>query len=209
MDPIDLEAALKAAFNQCEFAGSPLNEFQKQILLQILERFPLLPGQVATEPAQEANPLDQLTPQERQIFLEYVAACDPNRDAWKINLLDDWLQNRDSGPVQFIRDRYGMQWLNQIQPVHLAAYAETSVRLKVGDRIEVCNSLWEWIPATSSSNREWYSAVVIQVFESADSERACSNCTIRLENGLEYDIYGVYDWNRPHWRWPPALEESS
>lgn len=202
MDRIDLEAALQAAFNQCEFAGSPLNELQKQILLQMLELLPALLGQVPRDLSPSSNPLDDLSSEERQIFLEYVASSNQASNAWKTQLLNDWLQNRSSGIVQFIRDRYGIQWLNQIQPVHLAAYLEQNVSLQVGDRIEVSNSLWEWMPATSAANREWYRCVVIRLFESMDSERWVTNCTIRLENGMEYDIYGLYDWNRPNWRWP-------
>lgn len=150
----------------------------------------------------EVNPLDDLTPEQRQALLEYVDQFEQN-DSWKAQLLDDWLQGRDSGPVQFIRDRYGPQWLEQIQPFNLAAYAELrELKVKLGDRIQVSNSLWEWVPESASGHREWFACTVIRVFEGADTERSYYNCTVRLDNGLEYDIYGMYDWNRSNWRWP-------
>ncbi|HEY9646662.1 MAG TPA: hypothetical protein V6C88_09845, partial [Chroococcidiopsis sp.] len=26
-------------------------------------------------------------------------------------------------------------------------------------------------------------------------------CTVRFDNGMEYEIQGVYEWNRYNWRW--------
>lgn len=200
MNQADIEAALQAAFSQCEVAGNPLTEVQQQILLQVAEA--LMQHLDRTQAVPSLNPLDDLTPEQRQALLEYVAAFEQN-DTWKAQLLNDWLHGRDSGPVQFIRDRYGPQWLEQIQPIHLAAYADpAAVRVKVGDDLEVSNSLWEWVPSSASSHREWFPCRVVRVFEATDTERSFSNCTVRLDNGLEYDINGIYDWNRPNWRWP-------
>lgn len=204
MTKAEIEAALQAAFSLCDSTGFPLSEQQKQILLHIAEVLTedLLAG---LPPVTETvNPLEGLTPDQRQALLLFVARFERNNDAWKTSLLNDWLHGRDSGPVQFIRDRYGLQWLDTIQPSHLAAYDQDSrmLKVKVGDRLEVSSSLWEWVPATDSDNQEWLSCTVIRVFESSDNERAHLNCTVRLANGLEYDINGMYDWNRLNWRWP-------
>lgn len=201
MNQADIEAALQAAFSECEVAGVPLTDVQQQILLQVAKVLSQhLDATQANLPS--LNPLDDLTTDQRQALLEYMAAFEQN-DTWKAQLLNDWLQGRDSGPVQFIRDRYGPQWLEQIQPIHLATYADSSaLRVKIGDYLEVSNSLWEWVPSSASSHQEWFPCKVVRVFEETDTERSFSNCTVRLDNGLEYDINGMYDWNRPNWRWP-------
>lgn len=207
MTKAEIEAALQAAFSQCDATGFPLNENQKQILLDIAEvLIPDLLRSSTKVAAETVNPLDNLTPEQRQALLEFVAECNELNASWKTRLLNDWLLGRDSGPVQFVREQYGPQWLETIQPIHLAAYdQETQVlRVKVGDRLEVSNSLWEWVPEPSSCDREWLRCTVIRVFESSDPERSYVSCTVRLENGLEYDINGMYDWNRHNWRWPKA-----
>jgi len=204
MTNAEIAAALQAAFSQCDATGCPLSEQQKQILLQVAEALAedLLAGSLPE--TETVNPLKDLTPEQRQALLQFIARFDRTNDAWKISLLNDWLHGRDSGPVQFIRDRYGLQWLDTIQPSHLAAYDQDSrlLKVKVGDRLEVSSSLWEWVPAGDANNQEWLACTVIRVFESSDNERLHLNCTVRLANGLEYDINGMYDWNRPNWRWP-------
>lgn len=207
MTKAEIEAALQAAFSHCDFTGCTLTEQQKQILLQVAEVLSQgLSNSLASSAVQADNPLDELTPEQRQALLQFVAQFDQNSNSWKTQLLNDWLQGRNSGSVQFVRDRYGLQWLETIKPKHLAAYApdESALKVKLGDRLEVSNSLWEWVPATDPEGREWLTCTVIRVFETSDNERACLNCTIRLSNGLEYDINGMYDWNRSNWRWPPV-----
>ena len=209
MTPAEIEAALEAAFNRCDAASCPLMDRQKQILLQVVEeltRLPLgLPDTIAAG-SDTANPLDELAPDERQIFLQFVKAQEQQNRPWKIQLLNDWLQERDSGQVQFIRDRYGVQWLNRIKPVHFAKYAEIdgeeALKLKVGDRIEVSNGLWEWVQETGPCSREWFLCTVIRVNQTGDGAGGWTSCIIRFNNGDEYEIQGMYEWNRYSWRWP-------
>lgn len=190
MTPSELEAVLTTAFNQCESAACPLNEEQKGILRRSLQSWMAIPE--STE-----NPLNQLTADERQTLLAFVREQEAEQQPWKITLLNDWLQGRDSGPVQFIRERYGIQWVNQIQPSHLADH-EDVMRLKVGDRIEVTNGLWEWVQDDGPCSREWFPCVVVSLRE---QEGQGTSCTIRFQNGAEYEVQGIYDWNRPNWRW--------
>ncbi|MBE9014163.1 hypothetical protein IQ250_28645, partial [Pseudanabaenaceae cyanobacterium LEGE 13415] len=68
-------------------------------------------------------------------------------------------------------------------------------RLNIGDRIEVSNTLWEWV---QDGEEEWYFCTVISLTEADTSQN--TRCTIRFENGQEYEIQGVYDWNRSNWR---------
>lgn len=200
MDQAEIEAALQAAFRQCEAAGHALNQVQKQVLLQAVETLTDSFNQGEREPG---NPLDELTPDQRQALLQFVAEQEQEDLPWKTKLLNDWLQGRDSGAVQFIRDRYGLQWLDKVKPSHLTVYQHAgALGIKVGDRLEVSNSLWEWIPDAGTASREWYPCTVTGIFQIVDAERSYVNCTVRLENGLEYDINGMYDWNRYNWRWP-------
>lgn len=191
---------LQTGFAACESAGVPLEPEQQEILRQILltwQEQAKVDGSIALT----ANPLDELTPEQRQTFLQYVVQEGRNNNAWKIKLLNDWLHNRDSGPVQFIRKCYGVQWLERIQPFHLAVYTETKfLPVKVGDRLEVCNRLWEWVPEATEGD-EWYPCTVIRVYEATDNNRCYRSCSVRLENGVEYDIPGLYDWNQSNWRW--------
>jgi hypothetical protein len=210
MNPAEIEAVLQVAFIQCEAVLCPLTEQQKQILLQVLTESltrESLSSSANGEPDNEtANPLDELTPEQRQALLQFVKAQEQQDTPWKIRLLNDWLHNRDSGAVQFIRDRYGPQWLNRIKPVHLTQYleAETSLdglKLKVGDRIEVSNGLWEWVQENGPCSREWFPCTVIGLSQGSDRDRLYYNCVIRFENGTEYEIQGIYQWNRYNWRW--------
>lgn len=208
MTPAEFEAALQAAFNRCVAASCPLTQRQKQILLQVVEELMRkqleLPDSIAAG-SDTANPLDELTADQRQIFLQFVKEQEQQNRPWKIKLLNDWLQERYSGPVQFIRDRYGPQWLNRLDPVHFAKYAELegeeALKLKVGDRIEVSNGLWEWVQETGPCSREWFLCTVIRVDQDG-GDNAFTNCIIRFSNGAEYEIQGMYEWNRYNWRWP-------
>lgn len=207
MNPAEIEAIVNAIMNQCAAAACPLTERQQQILQEALG---MAAGKVSNGKRQAAreNPLAQLTPQERQAFLEYVRRQEEEAHSWRIALLNDWLQGRDSGSVQFIRDRYGVQWLEQITPDHIAQYTsarEKAVRLRVGDRIEVTNGLWEWVQETGPCSREWFPCEVVGVGEvesgAESGGKRIVSCIVRFENGAEYEIQGVYDWNRPNWRW--------
>ena len=190
MNPADLEAALKAAFSCCDYNFCPLSEEQKQIMLQVIED---LIEQKALADNRSNNPLDELSSEQRQSFWQYIQVQEQQNLSWKAQLLNDWLQGRDSGSMQFIREVYGFEWLNRIKPGHIAKYAQEVLKLKLGDRIEVSNGLWEWVQETGPCSREWFSCTVIAVDE--------TNCTIRFNNGAEYQIQGAYNWNRYNWRW--------
>lgn len=202
MTPDEISAALQAAFHQCEMAAMPLTPPQQQILWQALG--------ISDQDGQRiiANPLTQLSPTERQALLQFVRYQTQEGLAWKTTLLNDWLQERDSGSVQFIRDRYGIQWLEQVEPVHLAAYEnpeeDDTLRLQAGDRIEITNGLWEWVQENKPCDREWFSCTVISVREpdaSLEGVDRHASCVVRFDNGAEYEIQGIYEWNRPNWRW--------
>lgn len=230
MTQSEIEAALTTAFSQCEAALDPLSDRQKQILLQVVQvamqseqhrtvSHNQNPNAAADDAAQ-SNPLEQLTVEERQIFLTFVESQERQNRPWKITLLNDWLSGKSSGAVQFIRERYGIQWVEQITPLHLAHYidleSDEMLRLKVGDRIEITNGLWEWVQETGPCSREWFPCTVVSIKTALDTSDADpqpvetaaealdngeSSCIIRFEDGTEYEIQGVYDWNRPNWRW--------
>jgi hypothetical protein len=211
MTKAEIEAVLQAAFNQCEAASYPLTEMQKQILLQIVEELmlaQLVSSDSSTSNPDDTNPLDELTPDQRQALLEFIQEQEQENLSWKITLLNDWVNNRDSGTVQFIRDRYGMQWLNRLTPVHLAEYYESTdnetLKLKVGDRIEVSNGLWEWVQDDGPCQREWVPCTVIYVDNPDEGNGTHATCIIRFNNGTEYEIQGIYEWNRYNWRWAAA-----
>jgi hypothetical protein len=226
MNRAEIESALQAAFIRCEREFTPLSEVQKQILLQIvveelsnghpqapelnsgvgMTRYSVDSAATSDQNAQENNPLDELTSQERQALLAFVSEQEQKSHPWKIKLLNDWLLNRNSGSVQFLRDRYGPQWLNRVKPVHLAQYLEQqtneeNLTLKVGDRIEVSNGLWEWVQDDGPCPREWFPCTVIGTSEDADRDCRYHNCVIRFDNGAEFEIQGIYQWNRYNWRW--------
>lgn len=194
----DLESALDAAFQQCEQANAALTPQQQALIRQAL-------GLRDTG----ENPLDQLTAEERQRLLAFVREQEAQQQDWKTALLNDWLQGQGSGAVQFIRDRYGMTWLEQVQPIHLAAYLnladDQAFPLRVGDRIEVSNGLWEWVQENGPCSREWFPCRVIGVqagIPEEDGLRCHASCVVRFESGMEYEIQGIYEWNRPNWRRP-------
>lgn len=223
MTPSELEAALNEAFKQCIVALHPLSDRQKQILLQAvaaampLQRDDNQQGSDRSIVSDPNNPLDQLTAAERQAFLTFVNQQEDQNQPWKMTLLNDWLDGRSSGAVQFIRERYGIQWVEQITPEQVAIYLGSDndrLRLKVGDRIEVTNGLWEWVQETGPCSREWFPCTVIHIQDSPNNDvdpasngivvasgSSEASCIIRFENGTEYEIQGIYDWNRPNWRW--------
>lgn len=197
MNSAEIETALRAAFAECEVAFCSLSDKQKQILLEIVC------DRLINNQALEDNPIDELNPKQRQALLSFIRDREQNNVPWKMALFNDWLNNRDSGTVQFIRDKYGFDWLNRIKPVHLKKYFdrerdEIFLQLQVGDRIEVSNSLWEWTKAEA----EWFSCVVVGIKEVADDESNYTNCSIRFDNGVEFEIQGLYQWNRYNWRFP-------
>lgn len=208
MSPMEIEAALRVAFGECLAAGCPLDPTQQQILLRaLLERLTPTGRSSSDSPDATAaelippNPLDDLTPEQRRTLLRYIEAQNQKNRSWKAQLLDDWLQNQDSGDLQFVRTQYGLTWLEHIQPVHIAAYAEeAAMTLKVGDRIEVSNGLWEWVQDEGPCRREWITCTVVGLRQD-NSGSAHASCTVRFENGLEYEIQGIYEWNRYNWRW--------
>jgi hypothetical protein len=198
----ELEAILAAAFDLCAAAGQPLSQQQREFFWQVLENCPTESSNGANGNGYHSlNPLTELDAAERQALLDFIAHCERHDQDWKHCLLEDWIRGRDSGAVQFIRDRFGPQWLTQIQPMHLSAYLEPT-GVKLGDPLEISNSLWEWVSDNYPELREWYPCQVVRIFQSGDQERIYDTCTVRLENGLEYDIPGMYDWNRIHWRLP-------
>ncbi|MEH2455447.1 hypothetical protein [Nostoc sp.] len=200
MTPDEIEAAMLAAFNDCDAASCPLTDTQKQILLQVVEQI-----QGNTSGASGiANPLDELNPEELEVFLQFVKDEEQFNRTWKVQLLNDWLLENDSGTVQFIRQRYGLQWLNRVESYHFDKYSyfEDALKLRVGDRIEVSNALWEWVQEDGPCKREWFPCMVIQVEEINNGDDSSTNCVVRFFNGAEYEIQGMYEWNRYNWRWP-------
>lgn len=208
MTPDEIEAALQSAFNRCDAASCPLTWQQKQMLLQVVLELLPKPAQASSKGDLDTdltNPLDELTLEQRQSFLEFVKEQEQQNLSWKIQLMNDWLQERDSGAVQFIRDRFGLSWLNRIESFHFAKYAqieaEEALKLKVGSRIEVSNALWEWVQEDGPCSREWFICTVIHLEEASNGEGISTNCIIRFNTGAEYEIQGVYQWNRYNWRW--------
>lgn len=205
MTPADIEAILTEAFSQCTLEGEPLSHRQQQILLSLVgsDVMAAFNRAIAHDEAHASvqNPLDDLTPEQRRAFMAYVQVQGASNMGWKVQLLNDWVEGRDSGSVQFIREEYGLSWLEQIQPTHIYQYLETeSLRLHVGDRIEVSNALWEWV---QKGAQEWFSCLVIALDEeSSPMGRAHTRCTVRFDNGMEAEIQGIYDWNRYNWRLP-------
>lgn len=199
----EIEAVLKVAFMECEAALCPLTEQQKKLLLQVVSES----ARGESSPTKETgNPLDELTAQQRQDLLEFVKEQEKQDYPWKVKLLNDWLHDRNSGTVQFIRELYGPQWLNRVKPIHLAQYfeAETALdvlKIKVGSRIEVSNGLWEWVQENGPCSREWFPCTVVRISQSTDSDNSYYSCVIRFDNGSEYEIQGIYQWNRYNWRW--------
>jgi hypothetical protein len=195
MTPDEIESALQAAFYRCDAASCPLTDQQRQILLQMVEQDREI-SHVHSYDDSDRNPLQELSEEELQIFLGYVKTQEMQNISWKVQLLNDWLHGQDSGEVHFIRQRYGLQWLDRLRSHHFDL-----MRLKVGDIIEVCNALWEWVQDNSPCQREWFPCSVIQVNETNDGEDNFTSCIVRFQNGAEYEINGIYEWNHCNWRW--------
>jgi hypothetical protein len=210
MTPAEIESILQAAFIQCEVVLCPLTDQQKEILLQVVAESLTHESSISSangdRDSETTNPLDELTTQQRQALLEFVKEQEKLDHPWKIKLLNDWLHNRDSGAVQFIRDQYGPQWLNRVKAVHLRQYLEVEIssndlKLKVGDRIEVSNGLWEWVQENGPCSREWFPCTVVRLSHRTDSDGSYHNGVIRFDNGTEYEIQGICEWNRYNWRY--------
>lgn len=216
MTPSEIEAVLQAAYRECAALGEPLNAQQQEILFRTLVNRLVSQPQGIPEPPPSPpelevapNPLDELTPAERQALLQFIQEQQRQNQNWKAQLLNDWLLDRSSGSIQFIRESYGLPWLERVLPEHIAQYADDVLTtLKAGDRIEVSNGLWEWVQDEGPCSREWFPCTVIRVTETTDRLSIptfgydhCTNCTIRFDNGMEYEIQGIYQWNRYNWRW--------
>lgn len=203
MSQFEIDVALQTAFDRCRQLGYPLSEAQQQTLRRVVAQ------QIgAAQGALCGNPLDELTPEEQRQFVDYVRTVqgDTAGPDWKTRLLNDWLSGQDSGAVQFIRDRYGLQWLDQVQPQHLAPHLDSrDSQLQVGDRIEVSNGLWEWVQEQGPCRREW---VACQVVSLSEQEKQGCCAVVRFSSGAEYEIQGLYDWNRYQWRRQRSPEAS-
>ncbi|MGJ3246166.1 MAG: hypothetical protein ACFE0I_08835 [Elainellaceae cyanobacterium] len=220
MTPVDIEVALRTAFNQCESLGYPLNSTQKQTITDAIiglvrdrpDSASVASNNELNMGANTVNPLDELSPDQRRALLQYIQYQNQKDLSWKTQLLNDWLGGRESGSVQFIRDSYGPQWLERVQPYHIEQYSdEASFMLSVGDRIEVSNSLWEWVQEVGPCSQEWIPCQVVSIKQQSDDTKLGSqayscytSCTIRFDSGLEYEIQGIYEWNRYNWRWLPS-----
>lgn len=203
MTQAEIDALLRTAFAQCDEKGCPLDDRQKQILTQVAESFL---DAVAIAPTE--NPLDALTDAHRQALLQFVVAQEEQGIRWRAALLNDWLRGQDSGSVQFIRDQYGPQWLNQVTDAHINQALnrdDTSRHLHVGDRIEVSNRLWEWVQEGTSCDETWFPCTVVNLstlpVDGAIAEPSLTSI-VRFENGMEYEIQGMTEWNAYNWRWP-------
>ncbi|MBE9212465.1 hypothetical protein IQ247_07020 [Plectonema cf. radiosum LEGE 06105] len=200
MTPDEIEVALQEAFNRCDAARCPLTDGQKMILLQVLSKE--INGKSSQNLSDDVNPLLELTSEELQIFSEFVKEQEKQNRSWKVELLNDWLQEKDSGIVQFIRERYGIQWLSKVEKYHFDQLGNAELlKLKVGDRIEVCNGLWEWVQEGTSCEPQWFLCTVINLEEVVENDSSYTTCTIRFNDGVEYQIQGIYQWNNYQWRW--------
>ena len=196
MNPDEIEAALQKAFLRCNTASCPLTEQQKNILVQAVKN-----SHLAT--SDTTNPLDEITAEELELFLQFVKTQEEKNSSWKVQLLNDWLHNRDSKQVQFIRERYGVQWLYRLEPHHFDKFKNENIfKLKVGDRIQVCNALWEWVQENGPCAPEWFSCTVVKLDEISTGEYPQTDCIVRFDNSHEYVIPGIYEWNNYNWRWP-------
>lgn len=197
---IALEQALEAAFRQCGTAGMALNDVQRQILQQVTQTVLL---KALTNPDaidSEENPLEALTADQRETLLSFIEQCDHTTQDWKTVLFNDWLQGQDSGQVQFLRDRYGFDWINRVQRQDIAVYIETDeLELRIGDRLEVSSRLWEWIPEDLGEEPEWLLCTLVHLTQ-PEGPKTTLNGTVQFENGVELEIQGLNDWNKSNWR---------
>ena len=195
MEPSELELILKAAFLECDRKLCPLSDRQKTLVLKtVLDCFSPLDSAAS-------NPLDELNDEQRTQLLTFIQNQAGDASSWKIALLNDWLNERDSGSVQFIREKYGFSWLNRVQPIHLEPYLpEVTPSLTIGDRIEVSSRLWEWAQAEQSGDSEWIGATVVGLKTGCDRDTEFAIAIVRFANGSDYEIPGIYEWNRYNWR---------
>lgn len=210
--PAWIEQALTAAIAACEADGVPFSPMQLATLRRsLVEAQPdatALPASIDGA----ANPLAELTPEQRQALLQALQQHSLDVETWKTQLLNDWLYGSSSGQWQFIRDEYGLPWLQRLTAAHVAAFLDDPDRpLQVGDRIEVSNGLWEWVQDDGPCAREWVSCVVVAVREitndglnTPDSYRQSTTCIVRFAGGREFEIQGIYEWNQYQWRRPDA-----
>jgi hypothetical protein len=208
MAPEEIQYILQMAFDRCDQMGHGLDLNQQTILLQTITAAFTEKWSGASNTTKE-NPLTQLQEEERQALFNFIDQQESQGKSWKLQLLNDWLNGVDSGTVQFIRVKYGLSWLDQVQPIHINAYRDQR-QLTIGDRIEVSNTLWEWVQEAGPCTEEWFACTVIDLIEIEESPtadinpNAQSRCIVRFDNGMEYEIQGIYDWNRYKWRFPKA-----
>lgn len=208
IDKAKLEALLHQAFAECESAFCPLNTQQKQILLSsLINQLTNQLGERDTPnpDAEINNPLNELTSEQLQTLLDFVQEQEQKGIFWKTALLNDWVNQHDSGSVKFIREEYGFWWLNSVQPIHLAECLESQgreneLRLKVGDRIEVANFLWEWVRQEERDNPEWFPCTVTNLSEVVEGDYNYTTCRVCFDQGAEFEIQGIYEWNFYNWR---------
>lgn len=230
MTPSEIEVVLQRAFRECEAAGDPLSTQQREVLFRILvNQITSSPsnslGQASSPSAafatptehssnlsESSNPLTALTSGKRQSLLRYIREQQRQDLDWKTQLMSDFLLDRPLADLQFVQDELGLNWIDQISPEHIAQFAdELMVVLKVGDRIEVSNGLWEWVQDDGPCSREWFTCLVTGITEISGLSSLSSgydrytNCTIRFPNGMEYEIQGIYEWNRYNWRWAQEM----
>jgi hypothetical protein len=196
-----LEQALEAAFRQCATAGMALNDVQRQILQQVTQTVLIKALTTPDEIDPDENPLKTLTEDQRQTLLDFVTECDRNAQDWKTTLFNDWLQGRDSGSVQFLRDRYGFDWIDRVRRQDITTYAETEEQeLKIGDRLEVSSRLWEWIPEDLGEEPEWIVCTLINLTYPDSIVTTPISGIVQFENDLVLEIEGLNDWNKGNWR---------
>ena len=209
MSPAEVYALLNTAFRQCDQQGNPLTVEQQSVFLELAEAMlGVLPDNVRAI----ANPLDELTDDERRALFAFIAEQDNQGTQWRAALLNDWLQGSDSGRVQFIREQYGPLWLDRITDAHVNQYLNQTPQtyqqrqLKVGDRIEVSNRLWEWVKEGTPCDEEWFACTIISISipSENDPQPSTVNGVVRFDNGMEYEIQGMNAWNAYSWRWIEA-----
>lgn len=227
-----IEHLLTAAIAQGQALGVPFSDSQVTILRRLLlENQAQLAANLAIELSQPTsaigtdtanltnagaqtrtsdrpNPLAELTPAQRQELLDFWQAENSDIEAWKARLMNDWLYGTSSGQWQFIRENYGLTWLQRLTAADVAVYQDEPDRpLQIGDRIEVSNGLWEWVQDNGPCTREWVPCVIVALREiqqddlsTPASYRESTTCVVRFAGGREFEIQGFYEWNQYQWR---------
>ena len=88
MDPSAIETALTNAFRECLTQGYGLSDVQQELLLTVVLKT-LFPN-----PDSETNPLEELTTQQQQALLDFIALAEQEDRSWKASILNDWLNNQ-------------------------------------------------------------------------------------------------------------------